>query len=90
MAGGDHPIRGAGGIFVVPPNITPDPETGIGGWSVTAIVAAIRTGRTPGGRTLSTAMPWRTQYADLTDEDAQAIASYLLTVPPVHLGDHPN
>lgn len=90
MAGGDHPIRGSKGTFVVPPNITPDPETGIGGWSVTAIVKAIRTGKTPGGRTLSIAMPWRTQYAALTDEDAQAIATYLLTVPAVHLGDHPN
>ncbi|MEA2740031.1 MAG: hypothetical protein QOH05_3338 [Acetobacteraceae bacterium] len=85
MAGGDHPIRAGNGVFIVPPNITPDRDTGIGGWTAAAIVAAIRTGRTPDGRTLSIAMPWRTQYADLTDEDAQAIAAYLLTVPPVHI-----
>lgn len=84
MAGGDHAIRAGGGASIVPPNITPDRDTGIGGWSAGAIVAAIRTGQTPEGRTLSIAMPWRTQYADLTDEDAQAIAAYLLTVPAVH------
>jgi cytochrome c553 len=84
MAGGDHPIRASGGASLVPPNITPDRETGIGGWDAVAIMAAIRTGKTPDGRTLSIAMPWRTQYADLTDADARAIAVYLLTVPPVH------
>jgi cytochrome c553 len=86
MAGGDHPIRAGRGTFIVPPNITSDPDSGIGGWTAAAIVTAIRTGRTPDGRTLSIAMPWRTQYAYLTDEDAEAIAAYLLTVPPVHSG----
>ena len=80
MAGGDHAIRGG----MLPPNITPDRETGIGSWDVPAIMAAIRTGKTPDGRILSVAMPWRTQFADLTDADAHAIAVYLLTVPPVH------
>jgi cytochrome c553 len=84
MAGGDHPIRAAKGAFIVPPNITPDRDSGIGGWTAAAIVTAIRTGRTPDGRTLSIAMPWRTQYTYLSDEDAEAIAAYLLTVRPVH------
>jgi len=84
MAGGDHPIRAGGGPGLVPPNITPDRDTGIGGWDVPAIAAAIRTGQTPDGRILSLAMPWRTQFAALTEADAQAIAAYLLTVPPVH------
>lgn len=34
------------------PNITPDPETGIGKWSEAHFVRAMRTGRTPEGRTL--------------------------------------
>jgi hypothetical protein len=86
MAGGDHPIRAGRGTFIMPPNITSDRDSGIGGWTAAAIVTAIRTGRTPDGRTLSIAMPWRTQYASLTDKDAEAIAAYLLTVPPVHNG----
>ncbi len=84
MAGGDHPIRAGGGPGLVPPNITPDRETGIGGWDVPAIAAAIRSGQTPDGRILSIAMPWRTQFAALTEADARAIAAYLLTIPPVH------
>ena len=84
LAGGDHPIRAGGGASIIPPNITPDREGGIGGWSVSAIMTAIRSGKTPDGRTLSTAMPWRTQFAALTDADARAIAVYLETVLPVH------
>lgn len=84
LAGGDHSIRAGGGASIVPPDITPDREGGIGGWSVAAIMTAIRSGKTPDGRTLSTAMPWRTQFAALTDADARAIAVYLQTVPPVH------
>lgn len=84
MAGGDHPIRAGGGPGIVPPNITPDRETGIGGWDVPAIMAAIRTGQTPDGGVLSVAMPWRTQFAALTEADARAIAVYLLTVQPIH------
>ena len=78
MAGGDHPIRAGGGPGIVPPDIT---QAAIGGWDVAAIAAAIRTGRTPDGRILSAAMPWRTQFSRLTEEDARAIAAYLLTVP---------
>src|ERR1700761_9480555 len=33
MAGGDHPIRAGNGAFMVPPNITPDRNSGIGGWT---------------------------------------------------------
>lgn len=82
MAGGDHPIR-AGGGSVVPPNITPDKDAGIGKWDVAAIATAIRAGKTPDGRVLSVAMPWRTQFSALTEEDARAIAAYLLTLPAV-------
>jgi hypothetical protein len=80
MAGGDHPIRTGGGA-VVPPNITPDKEAGIGAWDVAAIALAIRAGKTPDGRVLSAAMPWRTQFSALTEEDARAIAAYLLSLP---------
>jgi mono/diheme cytochrome c family protein len=63
-------------------NLTPDPETGIGTWSETEIVTAIRTGIRPDGRQLAPAMPWM-GYAALTDTDAAAIAAYLKTLPAV-------
>ena len=38
------------GVFVGE-NLTPDKETGLGEWTSEQIVAAIRTGKTPGGKT---------------------------------------
>ena len=69
------------GVFY-PPNLTPDPETGLGDWSEGDIVRAIRTGQRPDGRQLAPMMPWRS-YAALTDEDAAAVAAYLKSLPPV-------
>lgn len=44
------------GIFY-PPNLTPDPNAGIGKWSKADIVKALRTGQTPEGRMLAPIMP---------------------------------
>jgi mono/diheme cytochrome c family protein len=60
------------GIFY-PPNLTPDPETGLGAWSEGDIVTAVRTGARPDGRILAPVMPYH-NYARLTDADAQALA----------------
>src|SRR5215472_7288755 len=35
------------------PNLTPDPETGLGNWSVGQIVTALQTGKRPDGRELA-------------------------------------
>jgi len=69
------------GVFYGP-NLTPDDETGLGRWSERDIVAAIRTGRRPDGRMLAPMMPWAA-LAKLTDSDAEAIAAYLKSLPPV-------
>jgi mono/diheme cytochrome c family protein len=77
-------IPGAG-VFVGQ-NLTPDKETGLGSWTAEQIVTAIRTGKTPEGRTLSPVMPWPA-LSHLTDDDAQAIAAFLKSTAPV---DHKN
>jgi len=64
------------------PNITPDPETGIGNWTDEQIITAIREGRRPDGRMLGPFMPFEV-YRDLSDTDVQAIAAYLRSLPPV-------
>jgi mono/diheme cytochrome c family protein len=69
------------GVFVGP-NLTPDKETGLGGWSEDEIVTAIQTGVRPDGRILAPIMPWRA-LAGLTKEDARAVAAYLKSIPPV-------
>ena len=69
------------GVFVAP-NLTSDPETGLGDWTREQIVAALQTGKRPDGRELAPIMPWR-DLASLTREDAMAIAAYLKSLPPI-------
>lgn len=69
--------------IVYPPNITPDIETGIGGWSDEQIADAIRSGSSRHGGRLSLVMPWR-GYALLTDRDVGAMVRYLRNIEPVH------
>ena len=64
------------------PNITPDVETGAGGWSDQVLADAITRGIGHDGRTLSLPMYWRT-FAELSDEDVTAVIAYLRTLPPV-------
>ena len=63
-------------------NITPDKDTGIGSWSTEQIVAALQMGQRPDGRMLAPIMPWHA-FANLTHEDAAAIAAFLKSIPPV-------
>jgi mono/diheme cytochrome c family protein len=64
------------------PNLTPDVKTGLGSWSEEQIVDAIRAGKDRHGGSLGLVMPWR-GYGILSDEDARAIAGYLLSLDPV-------
>jgi mono/diheme cytochrome c family protein len=70
-----------GGIFHTP-NITPDPETGIGGWTGRDFLLALKHGRSPGGGFYWPAFPFRS-YKDMTDQDALDIAAYLMSLEPV-------
>ena len=67
--------------YVYPPNLTSDPETGLGQWSVEDIQRAVTTGERPDGRIL-VVMPWP-HYSHLTPEDATALATYIKSVPPI-------
>jgi len=64
------------------PNLTPDKETGLGNWTQEQIVTALQTGQRPDGRVLAPIMPWRA-FANLTKEDATAIAAYLQRLPEI-------
>lgn len=63
-------------------NITPDRETGIGGWTDDEIIRAIRDGKRKDGRTLGPPMPYYL-YRQLSDTDVRAMLAYLRTVKPV-------
>jgi mono/diheme cytochrome c family protein len=67
---------------VVAPNISPDKDTGIGKWSEADIVNALRNGKRPDGSIIGPPMPIP-MYRVLSDQDATAIAAYLLSAKPV-------
>jgi cytochrome c553 len=70
------------GVFVGG-NLTPDKETGLGGLTTEQIIAAITKGVMPNGRKLFPVMPWP-QYAHLSSQDAEAVAAYLKSLPPIN------
>ena len=53
----------------------------LGTWSEDDFVRALRTGRTPDGRTLRTGMPWQ-EYSGLSDAELRALWVYLRSRPP--------
>jgi mono/diheme cytochrome c family protein len=64
------------------PNLTSDKETGLGNWTTEQVVTAIQAGKRPDGRVLAPIMPWKA-FANLTREDATAIAVFLKSLPPI-------
>ena len=69
------------GTFYVP-NITPDPETGIGGWSDSDFVRAMTEGVAPDGSSYYPAFPY-TSYTRMLRQDLLDLKAYLDTVKPV-------
>ncbi len=63
-------------------NLTPDKDTGLGNWTTEQIITAFTTAVRPDGRRLAPIMP-SDALSHLTPEDAQAIAAYLKSLPPV-------
>lgn len=63
------------------PNITPDPETGLGKWTDGEIIRAIREGVDRNGNALFPIMPYG-EYRDMSEEDVASIVAYLRTVKP--------
>lgn len=78
---GGRPIQTPFGILVSP-NITPDPQTGIGRWTLEQFDAAVRRGKLPDGKLIYPAMPYP-YYSKLSKEDVRDIWAYLRTLPPV-------
>ncbi len=63
-------------------NITPDVETGIGGWTDGEIIRAVREGVDHNGEGLFPIMPYFI-YRHISDADMEAVVAYLRSVDPV-------
>jgi mono/diheme cytochrome c family protein len=87
-AKGGVPFAG-GRAFILPfgtiysTNITPDMETGIGGYTDANFLDAVHKGIGRGNTRLYPAMPYAS-YTYMSDADALAIKAYLFTLKPEH------
>src|SRR5947207_8442042 len=79
--GGGLAIPSPFGTFYVP-NISPDPADGIGRWSESDFVSAVRKGISPAGTHYFPAFPY-TSYAHATVQDVRDLFAYLRTLQPV-------
>lgn len=87
LPGSGHQLAGGRAIEtpfgeLLAPNITPDPETGIGAWTDDEFVNALTKGAGRHGTRLYPAMPY-TYMTKTSREDALAIRAYLNTLPAV-------
>ena len=80
LAGGRELKTDFGSFFT--PNITPDPETGLGNWSDEDFIRAMKKGVSPDGGRYYPTFPY-TSYTRMTRQDMLDLKAYLDTVPPV-------
>lgn len=92
--GGGLPLSGGPaletpfGIFFAP-NITPDPDQGIGLWTDQDFLRAMREGVGPAGRHYYPAFPY-TSYTKATDRDLLDLKAYLFSQPAVPRPSQPH
>ena len=65
------------------PNITADPETGIGAWTDADFLRAVHQGVARNGERLYPAFPYES-YTLIAEEDVLAIKAYLFSLPTAH------
>ena len=65
-----------------PPNLTPDPDTGLGDWTNDQIIAAILDGVDDEGEDLCSVMP-KFSEEGMTQQDAEDVVAYLRSLAPV-------
>lgn len=76
--GGGNTMTDFGGHPIHTANLTPDRQTGIGGWTEEDFVRAVKGGFRPDNTPIL--YPMQT-YVELTDDEVRAIYAYLRTVP---------
>src|SRR5436190_15772532 len=84
---GGRKYEGAFGT-VYSSNITPDRQTGIGGWTDEQIITAIRLGRRPNGERLLPVHPFPV-FNGMAEEDLRAIVAFLRTTKPLSRQNQP-
>ncbi len=71
------------------PNITPDPQHGIGRWTEAQFIRAMREGVAADGSHLFPVFPY-TSYTRMTDADLRDLRAYIYSLPPVAAPSKPH
>jgi mono/diheme cytochrome c family protein len=71
------------------PNITPDPEAGIGKWTEADFVRAMRHGERPDGANYFPAFPYPS-FTRISDADLRDLWAYLRSLPPAKRASQPH
>ncbi|MBF9233508.1 c-type cytochrome [Microvirga alba] len=79
--GGGYALKSPFGTFHTP-NISPHKQDGIGSWSVTDFVRAMREGVSPDGRHYYPAFPY-TSYQRMTPDELSDLFAFMTTLPAV-------
>ena len=79
--GGGRAIKTAFGTFYVP-NISPDPNDGIGRWQEADFITALWKGTSPEGTHYYPVFPYAS-YQNIALTDARDLFAYLKTLPPI-------
>lgn len=87
LAGGVA-LKSRYGTFYTP-NITPDPDHGIGKWSEDDFRRALKQGVAPDGSNYFPAFPYAS-YTGMSDDDVHALWLYLRGIPPSAQADRPH
>ena len=91
----DAPLLGGGRALATPfgtfygPNITPDPDHGIGRWDDADFVRAMRQGVSPDGVDYFPVFPYGS-FTRMTDEDLLDLKAYIFSLPPVAEPNRPH
>jgi mono/diheme cytochrome c family protein len=76
------------GIFYGP-NITPDPQHGIGKWSDADFIRALRQGKSPDGSHYFPVFPY-TSFTGITDQDLIDLKAYIFSLAPAAQASKPH
>ncbi len=87
LTGGKAFVTDFGTFFA--PNITSDPNHGLGSWSLTEFANAMLAGVSPSGKHYYPAFPY-TSYARLNDQDIVDLWAFMRTLPPSDQASKPH
>jgi len=81
LLSGGRALKTPFGIYYTP-NITPDPETGLGKWNFANFRRALRDGKNPAGENYFPVFPYPA-YTKMSETDMRDLWAYLRSVPAV-------